>query len=145
MFRSRPVTAVSSTPIAVISDTQPPIYVSTPIRPKSPSELAIDSHGVLCQANELKFSNDLKVRHLEPIQCGAMSTVQLIPIEPDLQASGVNCSTFHEPYNLCQFHSEVYLSLRKIEPCSRKYFHYAYPKSRGKDGLWDTHLSSNEA
>ena len=111
---------------------------------KNPSELAFDSHGVLCQANELCFNNDLKVKKLETIQCGELSTAQIIPIGPDLVASGVNSTTFHAPFHLCKFHHEVYLSLRNLEPCSKSDCHYGYPKSQGPSGLCKLHTTSNE-
>ena len=111
---------------------------------KTPSELAFDTHGVLCQSDELLFSNDIKLEKLEVTHRGELPTRQITPTEPDFLASGVNCSTSHEPLRLCQFHLDVYLSARQLEPCSKTDCRYGYPLSRGKNGLCNLHLSSNE-
>lgn len=93
--------------------------------------MASDSHGLLSQASELHFSNDIEMKSLETAQFGDAETAQLVPICHDLVSPGVNSSTYHEPYHLCRFRSEVYFSVRYLELCVKPDCHYGYAKSRG--------------
>ena len=61
-----------------------------------------------------------------------------------MKASGVNISTYHEPFRLCEFHHDVYMSVRQLEPCSKHDCHYGYPSNKGKGKVCSLHSNSNE-
>ena len=102
---------------------------------RSPSDIAFDSFGVICQARDLHLGAGSKLKRIGNIQCGDLATIQFIPLDTDLLASGVNCTSYRGPFHLCQFHYEVYMCIRQLEPCSTQNCLYGYSKLKGKNGF----------
>ena len=116
-----------------------PLITTTEIAEKTPSELVFDADGVLFHAHTLKFATDIKARSLETATRSDTSFVLAQSIGLDLKSPDASerSPISPYPYNMRMFHSEIYLSIRNMEPFPFQDYGCAWSASLGK-GVYPT-------
>ena len=84
---------------------------------KSPSELAYEAGITTCQAYSINFTHDRVTRMLSTSSCSDTSTSCYYLVPEDQNSTSCKPTTLKEPSYLCKFHSDIYLSLKKLKLC----------------------------